>query len=80
MRRCECAQGNPLSTIIHPFLSFIAQSTVDKDIWLDPTEEEVRLGRGTFMLACMPALGSITSVWQTGAMPPQEAIQVRDYW
>lgn len=53
------------------------QSAVGEDIWLDPTENEVRLGRGALMLACMPALGSITSVWQSGSILPQNTIKVR---
>jgi exosome complex component MTR3 len=52
------------------------QSTVGKELWLDPTEEEAALGVGCLTLACMPALGTITSVWQTGRMKPAVAIEV----
>ncbi|TFY72675.1 hypothetical protein EVG20_g320 [Dentipellis fragilis] len=48
-------------------------STVGKEIWLDPTEEESRLAAGTLGFACIPALGTITSVWQRGSMLPIEA-------
>ena len=49
-----------------------------KDVWLDPTTEETTHARGALTLACMPALGTITSVWQTGQMTADEAIQVSD--
>lgn len=52
-----------------------AGSMMDKDLWLDPTAEEATLARGSLTLACMPALGTITSVWQTGQMSAEEAIQ-----
>jgi exosome complex component MTR3 len=47
-----------------------------KDLWLDPTAEEAAVSRGSLTLACMPALGTITSIWQTGQMSTDEAIQV----
>lgn len=49
---------------------------IGKDLWLDPTVEEAILSRGSLTLACMPALGTITSVWQTGQMSTDEAILV----
>ncbi|KAJ7109410.1 mRNA transport regulator 3 [Mycena epipterygia] len=53
-------------------------SVVGKEIWLDPTEEEARLSNGTLVLACMPALKKITSVWQTGEMKVAEALGCMD--
>lgn len=38
------------------------------DIRLDPSEAEARASDGTVILACMPALDSITSIWQSGQM------------
>jgi exosome complex component MTR3 len=58
----------------HQFSFF--QSVVGQEIWLDPTEEEARLSKGTLVLACMPALMKITSVWQTGEMKVTEALGV----
>ncbi|KAJ7632652.1 ribosomal protein S5 domain 2-type protein [Roridomyces roridus] len=55
-----------------------AASAVGNEIWLDPTEEEARLANGTLVLACMPALGKITSVWQTGQMKVPEALVCMD--
>ncbi|KII88470.1 hypothetical protein PLICRDRAFT_41631 [Plicaturopsis crispa FD-325 SS-3] len=52
-----------------------AASVVGTEIWLDPTEEEARASTGSLVLACMPALGTVTSVWQSGQMRPEEAIQ-----
>ncbi|KAI0703626.1 mRNA transport regulator 3 [Cytidiella melzeri] len=45
------------------------------EIWLDPTDEEASGARATFVYAGMPALGTITSMWQNGKMSPQESIQ-----
>lgn len=47
-----------------------------KNIWLDPTEEEADVSSGSLVFACMPALGTVTSLWESGQMKPQEAIQV----
>lgn len=47
-----------------------------KEIWLDPTEEEVKQSDGSMVYAGMPALGTITSVWQTGKMSVQQAFEV----
>lgn len=47
-----------------------------KEIWLDPTEEEVKQSSGSMVYAGMPALGTMTSVWQTGKMSTQEAFDV----
>ncbi|KAJ8078807.1 3'-5'-exoribonuclease [Marasmius tenuissimus] len=44
------------------------------EIWLDPTEEEARTSNGTLVLSCMPALGTVTSVWQNGKMETSQAI------
>ncbi|KAI0818761.1 ribosomal protein S5 domain 2-like protein [Irpex lacteus] len=48
---------------------------VGKEIWLDPTEEEASVATATFVYAGMPALGTITSLWQNGRLTPQESIQ-----
>ncbi|KAJ3516622.1 hypothetical protein NLJ89_g1009 [Agrocybe chaxingu] len=45
---------------------------VNDEVWLDPTEEEARSSNGTLVLACMPALTSVTSVWQSGKMTPEQ--------
>jgi len=47
------------------------------DIWLDPTEDEAAVSQGTFILSCIPALGTITSVWQNGQIQLADAISVR---
>lgn len=44
---------------------------------MDPTEEEGKVASGSLLLAGLPALGTITSVWQSGSMAPDEAIKVR---
>ncbi|KDQ08775.1 hypothetical protein BOTBODRAFT_558420 [Botryobasidium botryosum FD-172 SS1] len=45
------------------------------EIWLDPTEEESKAARGTMTVSYLPALGTLTNVWQTGKMSPDEAMQ-----
>jgi hypothetical protein len=52
---------------------------VDKEAWLDPTEDEVQVGQGTLTLACMPALSTITNVSQNGHMSPDVCIKVREH-
>lgn len=46
-------------------------------ILLDPTGAEDARAMGNVTLACMPALGSITNVRQTGSMSAKVAAQVR---
>lgn len=52
-----------------------AASSIGKEIWLDPTEEEVKAASGSLILACMPALDVITNVWQSGRFAPEDAVQ-----
>jgi len=52
-----------------------AASIVGKEIWLDPTEEEAKVASGSLVLAGIPALGTITSVWQSGRITPEQAMQ-----
>lgn len=46
------------------------------EIWLDPTLEEARSAQGSLVLATMPALETVTSIWQTGQMKTADAIKV----
>jgi len=50
-------------------------SIVGTDIWLDPTEKEMEVSKGALVLSCLPALGTVTSVWQSGQMTPQELLK-----
>jgi exosome complex component MTR3 len=52
------------------------KALVGKEVWLDPDAVEAQASSGTVILACMPALGTVTNVWQSGRMSPQEAIDV----
>ncbi|KAF8077917.1 ribosomal protein S5 domain 2-type protein [Lyophyllum atratum] len=51
-----------------------AASAANQEIWLDPTGEEARLAKGTLVLSCMPALSTVTSIWQSGEMRPEEVL------
>ncbi|KAF8350677.1 ribosomal protein S5 domain 2-type protein [Amanita rubescens] len=48
---------------------------VGGEVWLDLTEAETQLSIGSLVLACLPALGTITSIWQTGSMTMKESFQ-----
>lgn len=56
--------------------SHFPQALVGTETWLDPTAEEARLSQGTLVLSCMPALGVITSVWESGRMKTEEVLAV----
>jgi hypothetical protein len=43
---------------------------------MDPSEEEVKFSKGTLVLSCMPALGTVTSVWQSGQMKAEDVLEV----
>lgn len=64
------------STSLH--LTF-AQSIIGEEIWLDPNEDEATASQGTVILSCMPALGTVTSVWQNGRIPPTEVMNVSSF-
>ncbi|KAF9482786.1 ribosomal protein S5 domain 2-like protein [Pholiota conissans] len=49
-------------------------AAMGSEIWLDPTDEESCLSDGSLVLSCMPALSSVTSVWQKGRMGPSQAL------
>ncbi|KAI5123369.1 hypothetical protein M0805_001790 [Coniferiporia weirii] len=55
-----------------------AAATRTKEIWLDPTAEEAREAHGCLTLACVPALGLVTNVWQTGQMHIDEVEKCMD--
>jgi hypothetical protein len=54
----------------------VFQAIVGDDIQLDPSEAEARASSGTVILACMPALDSITSIWQSGQMSADLSLKV----
>ena len=39
-----------------------------KEVWLDPDDDESTSASGTVVMACMPALDTVTSLKQTGKM------------
>lgn len=55
---------------------FIFQAVVGEEIWIDPTESEVELADSTIIIACMPALGTITNVRQNGLTKPADTLKV----
>ena len=46
------------------------------ELWLDPNAEESSIAKGTLTLSCLPALGTITNIWQIGKITLQEAREV----
>jgi exosome complex component MTR3 len=53
-----------------------SKAIVGGEIWMDPTEQESHASTGGLVLACMPALSVVTSVWQSGQMKAEDAIAV----
>ncbi|CAK5277678.1 unnamed protein product [Mycena citricolor] len=53
-----------------------AASMIGSEIWLDPTEAEASASSGIVVLFCMPALGKITNIWQTGRLKVEDALAV----
>ncbi|KAG5638365.1 hypothetical protein H0H81_000376 [Sphagnurus paluster] len=53
-----------------------AASVVGSETWLDPTEAETQSSEGTVILSCIPALGTITSLWQSGQMRQHDVLRV----
>lgn len=49
---------------------------IGSEIWLDPTNEESLQASGTLVLSCMPALKTVTNVWQNGRMEPEHVLSV----
>ncbi|GJJ09575.1 hypothetical protein Clacol_003798 [Clathrus columnatus] len=41
---------------------------VANEVWLDPTKTESERSQSSLILACMPALGTVTCLSQTGSM------------
>jgi exosome complex component MTR3 len=77
---CSAVSNPPplLSTILDPFdaINLFVKSIVGTEVWLDPTQKEMQLSKGCLILSCMPALGTVTSIWQSGQMKPQELLKV----
>ena len=44
------------------------KSSENVEIWLDPTAKESSCASGSLVMTCMPALGTVTNVQQTGIM------------
>ncbi|KAI0331151.1 mRNA transport regulator 3 [Cubamyces sp. BRFM 1775] len=50
-------------------------AVVGEEIWMDPTEQEGHIASGSLVYAGMPALGTITNLWQSGSMTPEQAVK-----
>ncbi|KIK08590.1 hypothetical protein K443DRAFT_84475 [Laccaria amethystina LaAM-08-1] len=53
-------------------------AAVREDIWLDPSLRESQESRGILVLSCMPALSTVTSIWQTGNMSTGDVLACMD--
>ncbi|KAF8163329.1 3' exoribonuclease family, domain 1-domain-containing protein [Crassisporium funariophilum] len=51
---------------------------VQSEVWLDPSHKEARSSTGTLVFSCMPALTTVTNVWQTGRMSSAEVLACLD--
>lgn len=46
------------------------------EIWLDPTTAEREMADGVVVVSGLPALASVTNIWQTGRLSPTEMTRV----
>ncbi|VDB82986.1 unnamed protein product [Peniophora sp. CBMAI 1063] len=74
---CSTALANAGIEMYGLVVSCAAMSVKD-EIWLDPVEEEAKQATGVVVLACMPALTTVTSVRQVGSMLPNVAFEAMD--
>lgn len=74
----SCAAVSNWSLHFYVYVSqrIFAKAITDGEVWLDPTDEEAFSSNGTLVLSCMPALQTVTSVWQTGRMELSEVLAV----
>ncbi len=70
LRCCKCDDSSYKLTLIRT-----RQALVDNEIWLDPTLDEAQSVKGSLVLATMPALETVTSVWQNGQMQTADVIK-----
>lgn len=66
----ECSRRSPADT------DLVRQATIDSSLHVDPTSHESLIASSRVTLACMPALGKITNVWQTGEIGAEQTIEV----
>ena len=66
----ECSRRSPADT------DLVRQATIDSSLHVDPTSYESLIASSRVTLACMPALGKITNVWQTGEIGAEQTIEV----
>jgi exosome complex component MTR3 len=70
---CSVSFLNISSTLL---ITISPKAINDDGIWLDPDTAEAAASRGTLLLAGLPALGTITNLWQAGQMTSVDALQV----
>ncbi|KAF9052661.1 3' exoribonuclease family, domain 1-domain-containing protein [Panaeolus papilionaceus] len=46
----------------------------EKEVWLDPSEQESKIAMASVVISSMPALSKITSIWQIGQISPTDLI------
>ncbi|KAK7467095.1 3'-5'-exoribonuclease [Stygiomarasmius scandens] len=47
---------------------------IEDNVWVDPTQDEASQAQGVMVFSCMPALGKVTSLWESGRMKPSELL------
>ncbi|KAL7416188.1 3' exoribonuclease family, domain 1-domain-containing protein [Mrakia frigida] len=53
----------------------VSSATINSSLHVDPTSHESLIATSRVTLACMPALGKITNVWQTGEIEGEKAME-----
>ncbi|CDZ97352.1 Exosomal 3'-5' exoribonuclease complex, subunit Rrp41 and related exoribonucleases [Phaffia rhodozyma] len=56
----------------------VSSATIGSKLHLDPTSHESFLASSRVSLACMPALGVVTNIWQTGKIGSEQLVEVMD--
>ena len=71
-----CCSVSSLNSSSPSLIKVSLKSINDDGIWLDPDTAEAAASRGTLLLAGLPALGTITNLWQAGQMTSVDVLQV----
>ena len=71
------AVGLPPHPIIIGTYHVYSQAVIEQEIWLDPDSQESAAAQGTVVISGLPALGTITNLWQAGSLTPLQIVDVR---
>jgi len=70
------AVGLPLDPRIIETYRVYSQAVIEQEIWLDPDSRESAAAQGTVVISGLPALGTVTNIWQAGSLTPPQVVDV----